>query len=457
MSNMRIYSVFIILTATIGYGQVGPSSAQAACSWSGNVGTVAAPYAASDVQKCVNDASSLTGSVIIKIPNSSATWSSGISVKMNSGFTKVTSLTIAGLNACTVDAKDRPTACGTNIANFNLSYYGVDKKAFRLSNMKISGNSRVSIDGSGKSWRFDHLLFDSVAASADGRIIWITSSGTNATYGVIDSCTVNNSKDVFIHFQQFGDGGNYSWMRDLGLGGPDAFYLENSTFNFKAWSPSEPITDANGAARYVFRTNDVTNGYIQAHDAIVTNARGVRKWEVYNNTFTYDANGGCFAFAGRGGTGVLFNNTISDPYKTNCRDGIQLSVYRAYQTGGNPWTNLCSSSSGNAILDTSSDYPRTCSGGKGCIKKDGSSTDPDGYPCRDQTGIDGNNPQVSRPFLFWNNRRNGKDVAISLNQGAGSYIVQDRDFCTHSTTMPALCNGVTTSYTPYPYPHPLTY
>lgn len=432
-----------------------PSFSQAICTWNGNVGTVASPYSAKDVQSCISDASAKVGVIEIQIPNTSVAWTSGIKVNMNSGFSKVTHLTIKGQNACTVDAKDRPVACGTNIANFKVTYFGVENKAFRVSNVRVTGVAEVNIDGFGKSWRFDHLFFDNVADTESGRLFFIDSSvGTYVTYGVIDSCTVRNPASVFIHYEPRGDGGNYGWMRPLGLGGPDALYLENNTLYFDIYDDSIPVTDANGPGRFVVRYNDVTNSYIQAHDAIVTNHRGVRKWEVYNNTFNYTGDGGCFAFAGRGGTGVLFNNTINDPRRTNCEDGIQLAVYRTSETGGDPWENLCSSTSGRAILNSSSNYPQTCSSGSGCIQKDGSSGNPSGYPCRDQAGVDGNNPQVSKPFLFWNNRRNGKDIAISVYQ-TGSYIVEDRDYCTASTTMPASCNGVATTYTHYAYPHPL--
>ncbi len=83
---------------------------------------------------------------------------------------------------------------------------------------------------------------------------------------------------------------------------------------------------------------------------------------------------------------------------------------------------------------------------------------PNGYPCRDQFGFDGNNPQVSRPVLIYGNTLNGAVSNSFEFNGPGNpttFIMNNREYCT-GTTKPASCNGVTTTYTPYTYPHPLT-
>lgn len=432
-----------------------PSAVFAVCSWSGNTGTVASPYAAADVQDCINDSAGMTGDVTIQIPTSSPTWTSGITVNMGSGWTNVSGLTVKGQNACTVDKNDRPTSCSTSITNFTVTYIGKEGKAFRISNMKISGNCVIDISGTCKSWRIDHIYFY-VLTSQRPIMISQGQTGTDVTYGVLDSLNIYSTNDVvFLNYMSLD---NYSWMRPLDLGGPDAIYLENSTYYSTINCSGGPcgVTDANGPGRFVIRYNDFTDMYIYAHDAIVTNHRGVRKWEVYNNTFTYPGvNGACFVAQFRSGTGVMFNNTISDPGLKLCPQYVQLYVYRSTTEGGTPWVPLCSSTSGKAWLDTTSHYPETCTSGTGCINIDGSG--PDGYPCRDQAGVDGNNPQVSRPFLFWNNTLNGANAsAIPSIGGIATYIVENRDFCRHATTMPSTCNGVTTTYSPLTYPHPLT-
>ena len=454
---MKILPILLLCVVSVFY----PIYGWAACSWDGNTGTVADPYSATQVQECINDAASKTGAVIIQIPNSAPTWSGGITVNMRSSWANVTSLTIRGQNDCTLNGNGIPTACGTNITNFSVTYTGLEGKAFRLSNMRWTGATSanpVYITGTGKSWRIDHIFFDHTTA---GRIIYMNEAGaTDVTYGLIDSCNVHDVGGVFLHTSP-SNGGNYGWIRALDLGGPDATYIENSTFYWTTWNASvSGVTDANGPGRYVIRYNDITNGYIFAHDAIVNGHRGVRKWEVYNNTFTYSGSN-CFVFAGRAGTGVFFNNTISDPELQLCPQYIQLACYRTGVAGQNPWDALCSNTSGKGCLGTASPYPQNCTtdadcGGVAgsCIAKDATTGSPTGYPCRDQLGFDGNNPQTSRPFLLWNNTKNGSDITVGIAYNT-SYIAEGRDYCKHPTTMPASCNGVTTNYTPYTYPHPL--
>jgi hypothetical protein len=282
---------------------------------------------------------------------------------------------------------------------------------------------------------------------------------------VIDHNTFTNPKSLQIHHRpEYTSHGNASWQRPLGLGGPDAIYIEDNTFSHASWNTSAPATDCDGGGRLVFRHNSVTNTYFEMHDAIVAGYRGCRKWEVYDNTFTVSPAGqGCGLIGVRGGTGVVFNNTFVG--STSCYpDEISMHLYRTYQTaGGSIWGSLCSTSSGKGCLNNvtgSPLYPCTsdaqCGGqANSCILIDGTSSNPSGYLCRDQTGSDLNNPQVSKPALFWNNKYGSTFVApVVWGSTDERYLVSGRDWCAANTTMPATCNGQTTTYTPYTYPHP---
>ncbi len=459
----RIYYALIILAMTL----LAPSFARAACTWSGTVGTAASAMN-TDVAQCVSDASSRSGDLTILMPSSTVTWNGAVTVNMSSGWTNVTSLTIRGASDCTLDANGRPTACGTNITGFNLSYTGVDGKGFRVAHVRATGVTSGHIDGSGKSWRFDHIFFDHVTHNGGGDIFRMNSSvATAVSYGLFDHNNILEFQALFFRYQPDGDGGNYGWMRPLGLGTADAIYFEDNSFNNTTWVANNAPVDANGPGRFVFRYNYVRNTYLMAHDAIVNSHRGVRKWEVYNNTFVGDGDANtnpCFWFAGRGGTGVIFNNTVTDPWTSRfCggADGIQFAIYRvAKETDcGAPWCSYCSTTPNPmAILNTSSNYPQLCSSGTGCIRMDGTSTVAGqiNYPCRDQFGVDqaSDGSQFSKPMLLWNNRRNGHDLQYELF--AGNYIQDGRDFCHDPNTMPATCNGIASNYQPYVYPHPLT-
>jgi len=452
---MKILLILVLCVVSPFY----PIYGWAAClNWSGNTATVDSPYSAALVQDCIEAAKSKIGEVTIQIPDSTVTWASGVTVNMRSGWGNVTGLTIRGQNDCTLDGNGRPTACGTNITGATFAYTGEEGKAFRIAHMRMTGSSAgtqtvINIVGNGKSWRFDHIFFDTITGAVIFRI-GRTAFG-HVTYGLIDHNNVQNNQYMFLHYNANADGGNLEWMSPLGLGTADAFYLEDNTFYMTAFSATASVVDCNGPGKFVVRYNDIHNNYLNAHDAIVTGSRGVRKWEVYNNNFTYDINGNCFVMDSRSGTGVVFNNTISDPYGVLCRGYIQFIVYRTVTHGGEPWYPYCSNTSGKAILDTSTNYPQTCTSGTGCINIDGSSSSPSGYPCRDQLGVDGNNPQTSRPFLLWNNTKNGGPITVGIGGGSENYIVSGRDYCLSNTTMPVSCNGVTTIYEPYTYPHPL--
>ena len=436
-----------------------PSAARAACSWSGNIGTVASPYSAADVNACVSDASSKTGDVIIQIPDATVTHSAAVTVNMRSGFTNVTSLTIRGQNDCKLTQNTSPdfyypTTCGTNITNMVLNYTGKEGKGFRFSNMRVAGTSGIYMDGDGKSWRFDHLFWDTVTGARSARIVWITKSvATGLSEGVFDH---NYFKDwawgTAVHYQPGSDGGNYEWMTGAQLGTGHAIYFENNKF----YSTNEGfyVTDNNGASRWVFRYNHITNAYFAGHDAQVGGYRGSLKFEGYNNVLSYTGSGNCYVIYRAGANGVFFNNTITG---TLCSYPFSFANYRC--DGAYGWPSPCSNSSKKMYLDTTAYYPQTCTGGTGCINTDGSASSPNGYPCRDQVGVSGNNPQVGggAPFLFWNNTINGSDASSRIAVGYGSsYIMANRDYCSSAKTMPSSCNGVTTTYTPYTYPHPLT-
>jgi hypothetical protein len=448
---MKILLILVLCLASLFY----PIYGWGACSWNGNTGTVSSPYGASDVQACIADASSKTGQVIIQIPNSTVTWSSGITVNMSSGFSNVNRLTIKGQNDCFVDGNDIPTACGTNVAKFYLNYTGKEGKAFRLAHLRTAGTSGVRIDGDGKSWRIDHIFWDTVTGYTSARLIWIAKGNTGwLTEGLIDhNYVLNPVGGSFVHSQPAVDGGNLEWMTGVQLGTSHAVYLENNKIVQSAGG--KYLTDNNGASRWVIRYNEINDTYVAGHDPSTGGFRGALKAEIYNNTFNLVKSGNCFVLYRGGAVGVFFNNTINDSFGGCPTIYIELTTYRNSSAQG--WPAACSNTSGKMYLATSTTYPASCSSGAGCINTDGSASSPSGYPCRDQIGVSGNDQQVGggQPFLFWNNTYNGSDITVSVGVDSSSYIVSGRDYCKHATTMPTTCNSIVQTYTPYTYPHPL--
>ncbi|MGB8326130.1 MAG: hypothetical protein WCE48_00985 [Steroidobacteraceae bacterium] len=383
----------------------------------------------------------------VNIPGGSCSWSSAISTA------KGISIVGAGQGVTTI------TGGGFDINT-------PTGKSWRLSGMTFKGTTGIGIYGASKSFRVDHVTFDGVTGRPENRIVWVEPGAADYVAGVLDHNIFKDPHSIQVHYRgPSQDGGNASWMRPLGLGGPDAVYIEDNEFSQSSYEVSSPLTDCDGGGRIVFRHNNVKNSYFEMHDAIIGGLRACRKWEVYENTFqmTYAA-GMCSFIAMRGGTGVVFNNTFLST--TDCYpEVIQMSLYRTYQTGGDPWGALCSTSTGKACLNTTSTGPKSCSsdsqcgGAAGsCVAIDGSATNPNGYLCRDQTASDGNNPQVSKPALFWNNKYGNTFVDPVVWGGGGTkpaYLQRDRDYCVGTSAMPATCNGVAVDYKPFTYPHPL--
>ncbi len=385
----------------------------------------------------------------VNIPAGVCSWNAALTVS------KAVQVVGAGVGATTITG-----------ARFNVTV--PSGKAWRVSGFGTSGTAGFNITGHSKSGRIDHILFTSVVGFTENRIIWINPATGGYSTGLIDHVTVVDPQGINIHVREDWGNGNQSYMRALDLGGPDAWYVEDSNFsqNTGSYNISTTATDCDGGGRLVFRNNTIDNNYFEMHDAIISGLRSCRKWEIYNNTWTstqsnLNSTGQYAQIAIRGGTGVVFNNTFA---ATSGYDIIFSNYRSGGQTAGTPWTSTCqTSSAAKACLNVASTSPRSCSadsdcGGVSgsCVKIDGSSSLLTNYPCRDQMGTDGNAPQLIRPALFWNNRIVTAQVAPSQQDYSDTrYLAEGRDYCVGTTDQPTTCGGVAVPYTPYAYPHPL--
>ena len=64
------------------------------------------------------------------------------------------------------------------------------------------------------------------------------------------------------------------------------------------------------------RYNTIVDTVLEAH-SIQGNVRACRKWEIYNNTFVQKTRDLFSAVFLRGGTGVVFNNTITGTFNSS--------------------------------------------------------------------------------------------------------------------------------------------
>lgn len=218
--------------------------------------------------------------------------------------------------------------------------------------------------------------------SNDARFSNFTFTGGNievsgCTRGLIDHITLNNSSSSleFIHVY----GPDNAWSSDSTMGTAENIFIEDCIFN--GGGGSSQAVQGNYNARVVFRYNTVSGMKFDMHGLwsngspnyyrvwTYPNIHSARHCEVYNNTFTsiYP-----WAMELRGGTGVVFNNSIT---VTGGGDGIVLREYcTAVGTDGNCARCMC----------------------------------PADYPLRDQIGR--GKGQTLEPMYLWNNTANGKTV-----------------------------------------------
>lgn len=289
------------------------------------------------------------------------------------------------------------------------------------------GNAAVVIDG--EDWRIDHNEFTCDWFNAG---VEVTTQRLKANpRGLVDHNTFLNRRIMVFSYPASTMGelhGTTQWSDPLALGTAEAVYIEDNTITYTVFGNA---VDCETAGRYVFRHNTVIDTYLEAHSIQGTN-RACRKWEIYENTITkanYDVFRAMFI---RGGTGVVFNNTVKGPFGERT---IAIDNVRSIQTVQPPF----------GPCDGKSPY-------------DGNQ-DATGWPCLDQIGRGGDSapfngtpppyppPQNSEPAYFWNNTIDGAPMGVSVDNGADKSIKANRDFFANVGAKPG--------YVPYVYPHPL--
>lgn len=260
------------------------------------------------------------------------------------------------------------------------------------------------------------------------------------TYGLIDHCTfINtsaNGQGVTID-----TGGSQMMISNYhtpqSLGDTNTVVIEDCVFDFV--DLGDGALDAYPGTKFVFRNNLVTNTIVGWHGKD-SSTRSCRLFEIYNNKFfTTGSIQPYTTLRARGGTGVVWSNTVSGAFK----DFLVLSHYRADPAYSDP---PGASYDGNFNLSYS---------GQGY---------PTGYPLLDQvgrgsfpsagvpnctSGCTTNTYEALDPMYQWGNNYKG-DTAPLASVGnpsqSATYIVAGRDYY-DNTSRPG--------YIKLAYPHPL--
>jgi PKD repeat protein/peptidoglycan/xylan/chitin deacetylase (PgdA/CDA1 family) len=215
------------------------------------------------------------------------------------------------------------------------------------------------------------------------------------------------------------------------ISGPDhVIYIEDNYFY-----DSEHASSWNGAAisgqtgaLFVFRHNDVWNLQVDAHGYEVI--YGTKEYEVSNNTFHQNNRNLYRLMYLRGGTGVIYGNTLEEWGDGNVTYGIRVAELRATSDRG---------STGRPEL-------------YGGVPSNTSCQNAEGYPCVDSIGrgqsigTSPNMTQTTSPLYIWNNDLSATRTAI-YSETSSTYVQENRDYYYNQGPKPG--------YTPYTYPHPL--
>lgn len=444
-----------------------------------NAATIyAASCSQTDVQAAIDTASD--GDTVV-VPAGEATWDSGVDISDDKNIL----LQGAGTGFTIITRSSTGTAVD------------LEQTSSRVTGFTFYEGSIGANGGSG--WRVDHCNIISNEGMV-GVLVRGTIQGVHPD-GLVDHCIFQNTRVVVIGSAAMlfeGPDQHYLWAQELDLGTDEAVYVEDCTFTYTVFGN---CMDANYGGKYVFRYNTVNDVYLEAHSVQGEN-RATIKWEIYNNTINQIDRDMWTPFFLRGGTGVVFNNTLTGTWSS---PSITLDNVRTFSdvsggglcNGGSPWDgnepletggtgnhtgssgsltlidssqnwevnslveiyvyNLVDSSKGQITANTANTVTAILSGG---TDNDWDTGDQykitNGYPCRDQIGRSTDEylwtdetpypPQDHKPAYSWNNKYNGDDVNFNIHNNCQVHIQPGRDY---------FDNVQKPGYSPFTYPHPL--
>ncbi len=384
MKGLKItsFSTFVIIFLTIAHADA--------------VTITATSCSQVDVQAAINSANE--GDTVY-VPAGSCTWKTKVTIS------KGIILQGAGIDQTTI-VDNVPTAVGQSgkeallIAVNSGTAPRVTGFTFSDTGSYYNYLGTVLVTGSVNGFRIDHCKF----LGCNSRGVSVTTPAS----GLIDNCQFINIAGQGVFIRPLSSQSDSIWATETHLGGGDAVYIEDCTFNYEK---VEPALDGEYGAKMVFRHNTLINSWILCHG--YESNRSTLRFEAYDNSFSQTTSLSSTAtIVFRGGTGVIFNNVIK---------GIWLYplMFRDYCACGN--NDVCKHSE--------------------CTS----------YPCPDQVGRSYN--QKHEPLYQWNNKYNDNQVTGHVFDSCA-----EEDFSVNSTIQVNrdFFNAVKTGYTPYTYPHPLT-
>ena len=374
----------------------------------------------SDIQDCIDGSSD---GDTINVPSGSCTWTTAVDI--DQGITLSGPSTTIDCNVA-ISAGDSDKEC-LSITNTTGSARVTGFTFTETHASYYNSPGIINISSTQNDYRIDNCTFTGM----NSRVI----SPTSAADGLIDNNTFTNTGDVnsecAIRVYPSSSEAMTAWTTATSLGSADAVYIEGNTFTHS--SDVVCALDIENGGKVVARYNELTNYYLASHG--LEGTLGVLKYEIYENEIsaTLDASND-IAISLRGGTGVIYNNDISDSSTAWWQKITAM--------------NYCGTENCQDVTGCHSEI----TGVEAC----------DGYPCKNQVGRTYN--QTLAPVYIWDNTYDSvsnnnlylfevdQSSANACVEGVDDYakideaLVEDRDFY-EGTSHP--------NYTPYTYPHPL--
>jgi hypothetical protein len=252
----------------------------------------------------------------INIPGGSCTWLSNLPVSVG--------ITLAGPGASSLTIGDGYAASNSGLIRVSLP----SGQTFRITGFTLNPTSGVvtqtviGVAGTCSSTSCPNLIVDHMATSGF-TFSSLTSAfiGTDNVFGVIYQNNFNIDFQTAIKvgnsaYLGVGAYGDNSWAQPEAYGTANALFIENNTFTNPGTAVANVMDCAPAGCRWVFRFNSVTNGNVGGHGTDSTGrSRSERMVDTNNNQFIDDASKGLtwpLVVHYRGGTGVVWGNTLSE-------------------------------------------------------------------------------------------------------------------------------------------------
>jgi hypothetical protein len=315
--------------------------------------------------------------VTIGLPGAHYTWPIPLTISLPHV------VTIQGASAA-----NPPTITSTSAGGFGIMILASSGKTITVKNLAFNEWSSVNglflIKGIGLDcFHLTGLQFYHSSGTAIGWVSDLNPMTGEGPYGLIDHCTNMASSSGYGFYIRQNQGAG-SWQNPMSFGTSKAVYIEDCSFLAKALVAGRPAIDGDNGARWVFRYCSLTNYTIGNHGADSGGStNSCLQFEIMHNTFTVcGGQGQDFCMFNRGGTGIMFSNTIVSLDNSGYNSVLKMGFFRA--------------APGNGVCAVDRVYPQDYLG----TQQPGMGVSPG------TQGLDPhfpNQPWVSVPVYFWGN------------------------------------------------------